>query len=59
LSRRDFRRLCKRQAAQEVGSGLRLAACREESASVGVQKANPVFNVASVAQITVNRELGA
>ena len=59
LSCRHLRRSRKRQAAQEVRSGLRLAACREESASVGLQKANPVLNISGVPQITVNRELGA
>jgi hypothetical protein len=47
------------QAAQVVGGGLRLAACCEKSAAVGLQETDPGLDVAGVAQVTVNRELGA
>jgi hypothetical protein len=52
-------RLGKRQAAQIVRGGLGLAARREERTLVSLQEANPGLDVARVAQIAVNRELGA
>jgi hypothetical protein len=47
------------KAAQEIRGGLGLAAGREECPAIGLQKANPVLSVAGVAQIAVDRELGA
>jgi hypothetical protein len=58
-SRRDFRGLGKGQAPKTVGGGLRLAARCKECSFVSLQKPNPGSDIAGVAQITVNRELGA
>ena len=57
-SRRDLRGLGKGQLPQIISGGLRLAACREEGAAVGLQEADPCLDIAGVAQIAVNRELG-
>jgi hypothetical protein len=52
-------RVPQRKAAQIISRCLRLAARGEKGAAVSLQKPNPGLDIASVAQITVNRELGA
>ena len=57
-SGRYFRGPGKGQTAQIISRGLRLVAGGEKGAAVGPQETNPGLDVASVAQIAVNRELG-
>jgi hypothetical protein len=43
----------KREAAQIISGGLRLAACREKGAAVGLEQANPGLDVARMAQFAI------
>jgi hypothetical protein len=52
-------KIAQRQPAQIVRSHLCLAARREERPRVRLEQPDPGRNVTSVAQIAVNRELGA
>jgi hypothetical protein len=59
-SRRDCGGLGKGQAAQVVGRGFRLAACRKKGPGVGPQEANPGLDVvARMTQLAIQRKLGA
>jgi hypothetical protein len=49
----------KRKATQEIGRSLRLAARCKECPIVSLQKPNPGLDIAGVALIAINRELGA
>jgi hypothetical protein len=51
--------VAQRKTAQITSGGLRLVARCKECSFVSLQKPNPGLDIAGVAQITVNRELGA
>src|SRR5258708_18094446 len=58
-SRCDYCRVGKNHAAKIVRSFGSLAASGEERPLVGFQQLNPGLDITSVAQVAVNRELGA
>jgi hypothetical protein len=51
-------RFGKRQAAEIIRSGLRLAARREKRAAIVLKEANPGLDVARMTQLAIQRELG-